>query len=70
MSVELILEEKCKECPCFEVRSDKIYADSYSAETVLSCENKELCDHIEKYLENKELSNRVKKYLEDRKNAR
>lgn len=53
--IKVIMTGKCKNCPCFElqtVEEDFFGGLSYQSKNII-CENRTLCDRIEKYLTEK-----------------
>ena len=48
--VELKLTGKCAGCPCFDADVRKLYSGDKCVETVVICDNQDLCDHLEKHL--------------------
>lgn len=48
--VELKLTGKCAGCPCFELSDEKLTFGDGHVETVVFCDNHDLCDHLEKRL--------------------
>ena len=48
--VELKFTGKCAGCPCFDADVRKLYSGDKCVETVVICDNQDLCDHLEKHL--------------------
>ena len=48
--VELKLTGKCAGCPCFDADARKLYSGGVCVETVVTCTNQDLCDHLEQHL--------------------
>lgn len=58
IKLELIVEDMCHKCPCFEeeVKTTKFYAIDEIAETdvVVLCKNRNLCKQLKSFLKESE----------------
>lgn len=52
--IELNIQDYCQDCPMFNARTDKVYANSKVFNTYITCENKDICKRIKTYLEEKQ----------------
>ena len=49
--ISLDIEKYCHECPKFEPECTKLYYDGGKCTTLISCENKGVCENIKLYIE-------------------
>ena len=49
--ISLDVENYCHDCPDFDPICDKLYAGNAPYLTLVSCENKDRCKNLKKYIE-------------------
>ena len=50
MAIELKVTGRCKGCPGFDPELNELYGNGEPCETVATCRNLELCQHIERHI--------------------
>lgn len=55
--IQLNVENYCQECPDFDPVTERLYAGGEVAMIIVSCEHKERCERIKRYLEEESKEN-------------
>lgn len=48
--ISLEMTGKCAACPAIAPRISLLYAEDAAAEAFVTCENEQLCEHLERYI--------------------